>query len=392
MKNRKNMVFEQINNNDEIAVYIHWPFCRKKCFYCDLNSHVREKITLEHYFEGLLKEISLWKKHKITSIFFGGGTPSLMKPEWIQAIISELKKWSTFIPEITLEVNPSSLESYSLERFRDAGINRISFGVQSFDDQILQFLGRTHTAQEAIQWIRKAQQLFSNMSIDLMYGIPNQSLQTLKETLDVVLNLNLPHISLYALTLEKNTKFGQLYERAQLKMPQDDLIADQYELILQKLKHYLHYEISNFAKNESYRSKHNLTYWRYKPFIGIGPGAHSRIWIDNEWYAIHNLKLPEQWLQKVQNNTAVHDLSNLQNNIGIIEKIDQKIFKMEQFLMNLRTHEGISLVNNTFLQTDKLQKLHDVGDAIYDANISFRLTNKGFLRYNAIFRYLFDQN
>ncbi|QEK37951.1 radical SAM family heme chaperone HemW [Candidatus Cytomitobacter indipagum] len=440
----------QPNKKEKLfSLYIHWPFCRKKCSYCDLNSHVRDSIDEEVWINALLKEMHYWSQYapyEMESIFFGGGTPSLMKPSNINKIINEAKKlwkcsssngsneWlsnSNEEIEITLETNPSSLESYSLQDFRNAGINRISFGVQSLDNDILKLLNRTHNAEEALNFIKQSLDIFDNVSADIMYGLPTQTLDILQNTLDKLLDIDLKHISIYELTLQKNTLLNHQIENKELFLPHDDKVADFYNLILKNCEknEYKRYEISNFSK-KGYESLHNKNYWLSKQFVGIGPGAHGRLFLNNDdfsnmskkmseynqcdfnvinsndikksinsineissnpniqnYYSTENIKTPEKWLKHVQN--LEHGLRNL-------EKIDTQAQIQEFIMMGLRLVYGINMIDfeNRFnvniidiLSKEKIDNLLKHNYIQVDKN-HIKLTKSGIIRHGSICKYL----
>lgn len=322
-----------------IAIYVHWPFCKSKCPYCDFNSHVRERIDLDHWNEAYLKEISNYaeflKDKKIVSIFFGGGTPSLMPSSIVKNVIDALRNLACVDEqiEITLEANPTSVEAQKFEEFNLVGINRVSLGIQSLNGDDLKFLGREHSVEEAVQAINVAKKNFLRYSFDLIYALPNQSLKQWETELKAALQLADKHLSLYQLTIEKGTPFYSLYQNKKFKMPEEELAKDFYQLTQEVMEKagLPAYEISNHAAlNEE--CKHNLVYWQYDDFLGIGPGAHSRI--NNK--ALHAIYHPENWLNKVLNNE-----SSLQNEI-ILTK-DEIISEM--LLMGLRLTKGINQQN-----------------------------------------------
>ena len=367
---------------NKLSLYIHWPFCIKKCHYCDLNSHVDPHHNGIDYVDAIITELiyyyNKFPNYIVNTIFFGGGTPSLMKSEWIKKIIDKISElWESELYEITLEANPSNQEC-DLLGLKNAGINRISFGVQSFDDQTLLTLGRTHTANEAITMIKKAQLIFDKVSIDLMYGLPNETLEIIGLTLDKIIELEIKHLSIYSLTIEKNTVFGQMA----LELPDEDQFCKTYELILEKTKlaKLQQYEISSFAM-PGYESQHNINYWEYGNWLGIGPGAHSRM---KQSMYIENEKLPKKWLQKTQ------DFHYGSKAFGELSELD---IAKERLLMGLRQSCGmkVDLIKTLFGNEiiDKLNNLEIIGDVSITENNVF-ITQYGFLRYNAIIRYLWD--
>jgi len=321
---------------DNLAIYIHWPFCKSKCPYCDFNSHVRAEINLQDWNIAYLADIQshseLISGKKISSIFFGGGTPSLMPGFIVSNIISKLAKIGKIDQntEITLEANPTSVEAAKFKEFLSAGINRVSLGIQSLDDEQLKFLGREHNSKEAISAINLAQEIFPRYSFDLIYALPNQTLKSWENELSQALNLVQKHISLYQLTIEKGTPFYSLYQNKKFKLPKEELAKDFYLLTQDIMANagLLAYEISNHAKNGE-ECRHNLSYWQYDDFLGIGPGAHSRF--NN--HASHSVYHPETWLKNI-----LAQESPIQSSIALT--LEERI--SEILLMGLRLSQGIS--------------------------------------------------
>ena len=319
-----------------IAIYIHWPFCKSKCPYCDFNSHVREHIDQLKWNQAYIAEISkyqdLLQGKKIVSIFFGGGTPSLMPSFIVQNIIEKLSSLAVIDKniEITLEANPTSVEANKFREFAKAGINRVSLGIQSLNPEGLKFLGREHSAEEAIAAIEVAKESFSRYSFDLIYALPKQTLKAWQEELLQALKLADKHLSLYQLTIEKGTPFYSLYQNRKFQIPNEELARDFYSLTQEIMndKGFAAYEISNHAK-EGQECRHNLVYWRYDDFLGIGPGAHSRI--NNQ--AIHSIYHPENWL-----NAALNNKKTEQSIIDL--SLAEKIYEI--LLMGLRLTKGIN--------------------------------------------------
>ncbi|GAA4012637.1 radical SAM family heme chaperone HemW [Sphingomonas swuensis] len=267
----------------DLALYIHWPFCVSKCPYCDFNSHVRDSIDQNAWRDALLADLAheaaLLPGRRLTSIFFGGGTPSLMHPVTAEALIASAKKhWEVDDElEVTLEANPSSVEA---ERFADlaaAGVNRVSLGLQSLDDNALRFLGRAHSAREGLAALDVAQRHFARVSFDLIYALPGQSAEEWRSMLGRALSLGTGHLSLYQLTIEPGTRFAALHAAGKLAPLDSDAAADLFELTaaLTQAQGLPAYEISNHARPGE-ESRHNLTYWRYGDYVGVGPGAHGR--------------------------------------------------------------------------------------------------------------------
>lgn len=291
-----------------LAVYVHWPFCKKKCPYCDFNSHVRDGVDHAAWKNALLRELRYWHArcpdHTVSSIFFGGGTPSLMEPETAAAIIAEVKAlWPTAPDlEITLEANPTSVEAEKFAVLAQAGVNRLSLGVQSLKAEALSFLGREHSVQEARDAMALAAQHFARYSFDLIYALPGQSLKDWEAELREAIALSRGHLSLYQLTIEPGTAFHHAYHVAKkFALPEDDLAADLYALT-QRITEEAGmpaYEISNHAA-PGHESRHNLAYWRSWAYLGIGPGAHGRVDLGDARHATRNIKSPERWLELTQ--------------------------------------------------------------------------------------------
>jgi len=316
------------------AVYVHWPFCLSKCPYCDFNSHVRESVDQARWRNALLCEIDATAdeigKRRVRSIFFGGGTPSLMPPETVGAIINQIAKhWDLDADaEITLEANPTSVEAQRLAGFAAAGVNRVSLGVQSLNDADLKFLGRGHSAAEARAAVDLARQHFARMSFDLIYARPDQTPAQWEAELSAAIAMAADHLSLYQLTIEPGTGFEGAVKRGQFTPMQGDLAADLYELTQDICgAHGLPaYEISNHARPGS-ESRHNLVYWRYGEYAGIGPGAHGRLYRDGMLFATANFRKPERWLAEGRE---------------ICDLLSGREQAVEMLMMGLRLPEGIS--------------------------------------------------
>ncbi len=322
-----------------LALYIHWPFCLSKCPYCDFNSHVRAQIPEAAIIAGLRAELRyeaarLGPRH-LGSIFFGGGTPSLMAPASVAALIDDAVRLFTPDPdiEITLEANPTSIEAERFAGYRAAGVNRVSIGVQSLDDQALAFLGRGHSSAEAMAAVALARRIFPRVSFDLIYARPGQTLASWRAELSRALAVGLDHLSLYQLTIEPGTQFATRFARAEFSLPDDDDAAALYDATADvAAEHGLHpYEISNYAR-PGQESRHNLTYWRYQDYAGIGPGAHGRITIGDQLLATRRHRAPEEWASLVQarGHGSTEALA-----------IDPPERAREALLMGLRLTEGI---------------------------------------------------
>ena len=326
--------------NGGFGIYIHWPFCAAKCPYCDFNSHVRNNIDQNQWLKAYLKEIRRVSEKTgnrvLNSIFFGGGTPSLIEPFVIDNILNEIQKyWKTNKNlEVTLEANPNSVDAQNFKAYRTVGINRTSMGIQSLNEKDLKALGRTHSVREALSALEIAKQNFKAVSFDLIYARQNQKLKEWESELSLALDLGANHMSLYQLTIEQGTAFGDRYNRGLLKgLPSDDISAELYDLTsnLCEERGFTAYEVSNYAQ-KGFKSVHNLIYWRYGDYIGIGPGAHGRLTIDKKKYATETFLSPEEWLNKVEHQGSgesyLAELSNEQQ-------------AAEMVMMGLRLTEGI---------------------------------------------------
>ena len=325
---------------ENLAIYIHWPFCKSKCPYCDFNSHVVENIDENRWLNAYLKEIDSFSDNisgrRISSIFFGGGTASLMPPFIAEALINKLAKYAPFANdiEITLEGNPTSVEAAKYKDFHEAGINRVSLGVQALNDDDLKFLGREHSAKEALEAVQLAAYIFDNYSFDLIYARPNQTEFDWKKELKEALKCAGGHLSLYQLAIEKGTPFYADYNRGKFKMPNNELSARLYEITSEITSDagILQYEVSNYAK-KSLESKHNMTYWEYGDYLGFGAGAHSRIKINGQKNAITMLHKPEKWLSSIYDKGSA---------IQSFDSLSPKCAAEEALMMGLRINKGIN--------------------------------------------------
>ncbi len=324
---------------DPLALYIHWPFCLRKCPYCDFNSHVRDAIPQARFAAALRAELA-WEaarlgRRTLTSVFFGGGTPSLMAPETVAALIADARALFDAAPdiEITLEANPTSVEQAKLAAFRAAGVNRLSLGVQALDDAALAGLGRAHSGTEAIAALEQARGLFPRLSFDLIYARPGQSLADWRTELRRALALAADHLSLYQLTIEPGTAYEGLHRRGELVLPDDDLAEALYDATAEAAETFglLAYEISNYAKPGA-ESRHNLAYWRYGDYAGIGPGAHGRLRLGGEVIATRRHRAPEIWADRVEANGHGSTAE---------EAVCPRDRAREALLMGLRLAEGI---------------------------------------------------
>ena len=336
------------SSEDAFGIYVHWPFCKAKCPYCDFNSHVRHQPVDALSFARALGTELKWfagqtPGRTVTSIFFGGGTPSLMPPEAVAHVLDTIAALWTVSPdaEITLEANPTSIEAENFRGYRSAGVNRVSVGVQALNDADLKALGRQHSSTEALAAFRLAASIFPRVSFDLIYARPGQSVAQWHDELSIALGEQQGHMSLYQLTIEPGTAYFDLHARGSLVTPTDDRAADLYD-VTQELTEKAGlpaYEISNHAA-AGHESRHNLLYWRYGEYAGVGPGAHSRLAAGENRRAIMAEKHPETWrsLVNAHGNGIIADIT--------VAPHDQA---SEYLLMGLRITEGIDLDRYTAL-------------------------------------------
>ena len=351
---------------DSLALYIHWPFCVSKCPYCDFNSHVRETTDQAAWLDALLADMAYEAGQiggrPLTSIFFGGGTPSLMPPATVAALISAAELHWGFAPdiEITLEANPSSVEAARFSDLAAAGVNRVSLGLQSLDNEVLKLLGRAHDVDEGLAALEVAQKAFSRVSFDLIYALPAQTLSGWEAELRRALSFGTGHLSLYQLTIEPGTRFETLVRTGALTPKDPDEAAEFYELTdaLTTEAGLPRYEISNHARLGE-ESRHNLTYWRYGSYAGIGPGAHGR----RGGMATIRHKKPENFLNAVTRN------SHGAQQEDALSPAEQA---REALLMGLRLREGIDLA-------DIARRTGVKVDALIDADAATRLAGYGLI-------------
>ena len=325
-----------------LALYIHWPFCKIKCPYCDFNSYKRESTSQSHWLKAYLKALEFWSsrldKREINSIFFGGGTPSLLEPHFVAMILQKTDSlWSINSDcEITIEANPNSVSASKFKLFRDIGINRVSVGVQALNNEDLDVLGRDHSKNQAIEAIEIISNFYKNYNLDFIYGRQNQSTSEWRDELSQIISLEAPHLSLYQLTIEENTNFYKLFKKDLLKgLPTHKVVSDMFDINTQLCQDggYRQYETSNYAKR-GYKCKHNLSYWKYSDYIGIGPGAHGRVNISGERYAIEEERNPDSWFKKTV---------SLKSSTPNITPIDKRVAFEEKLIMNLRIAQNIPL-------------------------------------------------
>lgn len=326
--------------SEPLALYVHWPFCLYKCPYCDFNSHVRASVSEIDFVALLCRELEYESERlgprPLVSIFFGGGTPSLMSADAVEIVINAAT--AKFPPvrgiEITLEANPTSVEAKKFAAFREAGVNRVSLGVQSLRPEALEFLGRQHSVRQAREAIDLAKRYFPQVSFDMIYARPEQSVEDWRCELRSALSFGTNHLSLYQLTIEPRTAFAARYMRREFRLPSEDMAVALYAVAEEETARvgFTAYEVSNYAKVNAF-CQHNLVYWRYQDYLGIGPGAHSRLSFSDSLHAVQRVRTPEQWAATVR--TAGH---------GICEEslLTPQDLAREMLLMGLRLTEGVS--------------------------------------------------
>lgn len=379
---------------DLFGVYIHWPFCKSKCPYCDFNSHVSDSVDHDAWAKAYEREIDhvagMTGEREITSIFFGGGTPSLMKPQTVEHILTHLGKvWNVSNDiEITLEANPTSIEADKFSDFKEAGINRVSVGVQSLRDNDLKFLGREHSAKEALGAIKIANDIFDRVSFDLIYARPEQTIEGWQEELTEALEYANGHLSLYQLTIEQGTPFYAMEARGDFRIPEADQAGEFYEATQEILNAagLPAYEISNHAA-KGQESAHNLTYWRYGDYAGIGPGAHGRLTLDGKKFATRTHRAPDIWLERAaKDGHGYHPF----------EEVNAEARLTEMMMMGLRLYDGVALKDieaetgqdwRMMLRQDKVQHLIDERMLVLDKT-HIKSTAAGAQRLNGLLSYL----
>lgn len=378
-----------------MGVYIHWPFCAAKCPYCDFNSHVRGHIDHETWADAYVHALEFYAQKipekEVVSIFFGGGTPSLMEPKTVERIIDCVQKlWPIANDiEITFEANPTSVEIDKFNAFKQAGANRVSIGVQAFNNTDLTFLGREHNLEEALRAIDVAGQVYDRYSFDLIYARPNQSISNWEAELENALKYARGHLSLYQLTIERNTPFYMRASRGEFKIPDDVMGADFYHVTQDILEDagMPAYEVSNHAK-PGQECRHNLIYWNMADYIGIGAGAHGRFMCGENKYATRDHSAPDIWLDRVkQSGQGAHEW----------EALSAEDIFFESLMMGLRMSEGISIKRcedlsglrfDDMIDDGKLNHIFEQGWAKKKDEDQLRLSREGLLRLNAIIPYI----
>lgn len=368
------------------GLYVHWPFCQAKCPYCDFNSHVSRDIDQHRWLTSYLSEIDryagLTRGRVLGSVFFGGGTPSLMQPFMVAEILDRIREsWPAANDlEVTLEANPGSVEADRFAGYSQAGVNRVSIGVQALNDRDLARLGRIHSVDEARRAFDIARNQFERVSFDLIYARQDQTLSDWQDELKQALSMAVDHLSLYQLTIEQGTAFGDRYDAGKLRgLPPDDLAADMYQATQDICGEagFLAYEVSNHALSGS-ESRHNRVYWRYGDYIGIGPGAHGRLTLDGQRHATEQWRMPGQWLQAAGRGNAD----------SVFTAISSQDQAAEFLMMGLRLTEGIdprryARLAGGPLPDDKLRYLRDIGMIEYGPDF-LRTTKDGRMVLNAV--------
>jgi putative oxygen-independent coproporphyrinogen III oxidase len=370
------------------GVYLHWPFCAAKCPYCDFNSHVRHHaIDQERYAAAFMREMVTMRERTgpktVKSIFLGGGTPSLMEPRIVAALLDAVAGYWT-VPaniEVTLEANPSSVEADRFRGYRAGGVNRVSLGVQALNDRDLKFLGRLHNVEEALKAIGLAREIFPRLSFDLIYARPDTSLAEWERELNEAIGYAADHLSMYQLTIEEGTPFSALHRAGKIAMPTGEHSADLYALTQEvtAARGLPSYEVSNHAAPGA-ESRHNLVYWRYGEYAGIGPGAHGRFMEGEARSVTIAEKVPERWLEMVETSGT-----------GVVE--EERLTQLQQademLMMGLRLTEGIDIPRYESLgarpfNRQRLSGLQEQGMIEFLGNSRLRATAKGMILLDAV--------
>ena len=365
---------------EELGIYIHIPFCKQKCFYCDFCSFANKNEMQEKYVEAVINEIkniTHKEKYTVTTIYFGGGTPSILNPEYIKNILQEIESSFEILDdaEITIEINPGTVNEEKLKKYKEYGINRLSIGLQSANDKILKKIGRIHDYkqfEETFFYARKCG--FKNINIDLMIGLPTQAVEDVKQTLEKIIQKNPEHISVYSLIIEEGTIIEKMINENKLQLPDEETERIMYWTVVNELKEngYNQYEISNFSK-KTYESKHNTNCWKQKQYIGLGTSAHS--YLNKKRYS--NTNNIEEYIKNIQEN-------NISKNITIHEEQTEESTMNEYMLLGLRMIQGINI--NEFKQkfkTDPTIKYKKILEKLQKENLiqitktSIKLTKQG---------------
>lgn len=376
---------------EELGIYIHIPFCMQKCLYCDFVSYINKSECVKEYINCMIKEIQSYdfKKYNITTIYIGGGTPSFIESDYIKEIINVIQnklekndtRWEDI--EITIEANPGTVTLEKLNDYKTAGINRISLGLQATQDRLLKQIGRIHNYKDFLEAYELLKRVgFNNINVDLMIGLPNQSIKDLKESLEKIIKLDPNHISVYSLIIEDGTPISKLLDEEKIKLPDEEIERQMYWYVKNKLElnGYNHYEISNFSKKGK-ESKHNLNCWKQKQYIGVGAAAHS-YFKDIRYSNTNNI---EEYIKNIKEN-------NIEKNRKIEEKQTIEDKKNEFMMLGFRMIEGVNIAdfkakfvdNPLYVYREKIKKLTDEGLIEVDLN-NIKLTNKGLDLANVVF-------
>ena len=379
---------------EPFGLYIHWPFCKSKCPYCDFNSHVHQSFDEQAWAEAIIAQLQhahTWVAGRpLTSVFFGGGTPSLLTPKTVGLILDQIHRlWPlSSVAEITLEANPTSLEAQHLPGYRAAGVNRLSLGVQALRDEDLAFLGRQHTAGEACQAIAMAQTHFENFSFDLIYARPHQTAAAWETELRQALTYGSPHLSVYQLTIEPGTAFYTQHQRGELEVPGEEEAAELYDLTQEILTAagMPAYEVSNHAR-PGFECQHNMLYWQYHDYVGVGPGAHGRVTLEGVKQATVQSKAPAPWMQAVHSGKLAPEKTEAVTGVTLHEEFLLMGLRLVQgfSLDHYRSVTGVSLTDQ--IPASKWQALVQEG-LLIATDTTWRLTSLGLKKANAVWRYL----
>lgn len=377
--------------NKELGIYIHIPFCKSKCYYCDFISYTNKCSQIEEYIQKVIEEMKQYdlSNYNVTTIYIGGGTPSFIDGRYIKQLLEELKrkllnnetKFKDI--EITLEINPGTITKEKLELYQESGVNRISIGLQSTNDDLLKQIGRIHNYQQFVEAYELVKEIgFENINVDLMIGLPNQTIQDIKQTLEEIQRLKPNHVSVYSLIVEEGTKIEKRISTGELQLPEEELERQMYWYVKNtlELNGYHHYEISNFAKKGK-ESKHNINCWNQEEYIGLGVAAHSY----RNHVRFSNTPNVEEYIENMNN-------ANYQKNVTIEEEQTLEDKKKEFMMLGFRKLEGVNISkfkekfveNPIFLYRDKLNKLAEEGLIEIDLNC-IKLTNKGLDLANLVF-------
>lgn len=372
------------------GLYVHWPFCLSKCPYCDFNSHVRDRIDQDRWRRAYLRNLDSYARETpgrtVTSVFFGGGTPSLMAPEVVAATLDRIASLWALAPdvEVTLEANPTSVEARRLAAFRSAGVNRVSLGIQAIDDADLRALGRSHDRSHALAALEIAGRTFDRFSFDLIYARPGQTVRAWQSELAQALSFAADHLSVYQLTIEPGTAFAARYDRGDLVPPDEDCAAALYEVTQTQLEDagLPAYEISNHAR-PGQECRHNLLYWRGDDYVGVGPGAHGRLSLPGGRVATRAHRAPEIWLDRVERGGTGETHR---------DGLSPPVIGEELLLMGLRLSEGVDAARFRRLTGRNLQDVVDgsgldrlVFAGLIEADeLGMRATAAGRQRLNAV--------